>query len=310
MALLLALGFSAACLILSAMLRTSPPYIRYWAMGGVSIAMGLLLIVLREALPPELSILLANLAIVAGYAVLSAGTSMFRGRAIRRDVGLGLGFAAGFAALYFGGAALDLRVVLISVMMVVFAVLMIVRFLGGPPSLGSVMAVSTLSATTVLNLVRTITTLGLFELPEAAGGLHTTVIGLGVLGALGIALALTIVSLRQAFARPVVEAGAGEELLRWRLAQARCVLVTPSGVELRLTGNEYLLLQQLVDGNSPVDRRALNAVIGRDSHNPKDRGIDILISRLRRKCADAGVALPITSVRGRGYVFHGALQLI
>jgi DNA-binding response OmpR family regulator len=76
----------------------------------------------------------------------------------------------------------------------------------------------------------------------------------------------------------------------------------------RATGSEYLLLRELCGKGEPVMRDVLNAAVGRDADNPKDRGIDILISRLRRKCADTGIKLPVNSVRGMGYVFHGALR--
>lgn len=72
-----------------------------------------------------------------------------------------------------------------------------------------------------------------------------------------------------------------------------------------------MVLQELAtDRNAPVPREVLIAALGRDAANTKDRSVDILISRLRKKCADAGGSLPITSVRGRGYVFHGDLTLL
>src|SRR5690606_16750906 len=46
----------------------------------------------------------------------------------------------------------------------------------------------------------------------------------------------------------------------WQLASARRALVTPAGAELRLTGSEYMVLQELAtDRNAPVPREVLIA---------------------------------------------------
>lgn len=96
----------------------------------------------------------------------------------------------------------------------------------------------------------------------------------------------------------------------WVLAQSRCALLSPDGAEMHLTGNEYLILRELAgERDEPVARETLIAAVGKDPANPKDRSVDIIISRLRRKCLEAGASLPVTSVRGRGYVFHGGLRL-
>ncbi|MGA9340769.1 MAG: response regulator [Rhodanobacteraceae bacterium] len=74
--------------------------------------------------------------------------------------------------------------------------------------------------------------------------------------------------------------------------------------ELSLTGAEFLLLFALAQrAGEVIDKAALTrAALGRELER-HDRSIDVHVSRLRRKLAEASDAAPrIDSVRGAGYV--------
>lgn len=312
--LLLAALFSAACLMLPAFFRSVPNHLRLWALGGLCIALAVLGIVLRGAISDHLSILAANISIMAGYGFLGAGASLYFGRSPRRDVLLQAGFALAFAIAYATDADLASRVTIVSAAMGIHAALILRPFLRVPASLGVIGARIMLSGTIVLAVARAAASNGLLRFAEDIALLNGLALVGGIVGALCIAIALLVLNVpmlrrQDAALATASDANPPPSASGWRLARSQCALVTPSGQELRLTGNEFLLLQQLGGRDAQVERRALNAVIGRNADDPKDRGVDVLISRLRRKCADAGVELPITSVRGRGYVFHGELML-
>ncbi|MDR3417686.1 MAG: response regulator transcription factor [Nevskia sp.] len=83
---------------------------------------------------------------------------------------------------------------------------------------------------------------------------------------------------------------------------------TVSGQELRLTGAEFSLLLTLaqhageVVGKATLTRLALGREIERF-----DRSVDVHVSRLRRKLAEASSAAPaIEAVRGAGYLLVAA----
>jgi hypothetical protein len=304
--LLISAAFSAGCLVLADYFRRAVAHLRFWAVGGFAFALAMLLIVLRGSIPDPVSVLVANLLFITGFAALGAGTSAFIKRSFAPDIVLGIVGAGAFAVCYVVDADFETRVTVVSATTTVHALYMIHGFLKAPPGFGVHVALATLVSTTMLSLLRIVVVHGPAEAALPNDSIHAGVLGLAVMAAFGIAVALGVLNLRVFLGDRADPVEADDE--SWRLARARFVLVSPSGIELRLTGNELLILQEMGSG-SPVPRTTLNTVIGRDAENPKDRGIDILISRLRRKCLEAGVALPVTSVRGRGYVFHGALLL-
>jgi two-component system response regulator CpxR len=84
-------------------------------------------------------------------------------------------------------------------------------------------------------------------------------------------------------------------------AERRAVL---GGCELRLTGAEFALLLTLAQhAGEVVDKARLTRLaLGRELER-FDRSIDVHVSRLRRKLAEAGAAAPvIEAVRGAGYL--------
>lgn len=97
----------------------------------------------------------------------------------------------------------------------------------------------------------------------------------------------------------------------WRLFRTSMVLQTPGGYDIRLSGNEFMILRSFEGKDALMaSRKDLLMAAGRDGINSKDRAIDLIITRLRRKCADLGEALPIRSIRGQGYVFCAELAFV
>ena len=90
----------------------------------------------------------------------------------------------------------------------------------------------------------------------------------------------------------------------WIFDAGKWTLTSPDGKPQSLSAAEYRLLSILADTpGQPVERDVLCQALGRATASLDDRGVDLLISRLRRKFAGADFSLPIKSVRGIGYVF-------
>ena len=88
----------------------------------------------------------------------------------------------------------------------------------------------------------------------------------------------------------------------WELRRRERSLRSPAGVPVALSGAECQLLAALLrQPRHPVSRDELAARVGCEAASA-GRGVDLLVSRLRRKlAADAGHAPTIRSVRGIGY---------
>ena len=96
----------------------------------------------------------------------------------------------------------------------------------------------------------------------------------------------------------------------WTLEPARRRLLDPNGVEVPLTGGEFLLLLALAERPNRVLTRdmLLDLLRGRQA-GPFDRAIDVAISRLRRKLEDDGSNPQlIKTVRGGGYVLAASVE--
>jgi hypothetical protein len=282
------------------------------ALSGLAGTSGLLLIFLREHMPEWVSILPGNLLVIAAYVALGSSALQKAGRPALPAIVLGSVTGAAFTLAYITDpAALQLRVAIMSVALIAFAVLVIEALMPLRRRRAIASALAILGLAAVLGLLRTLSAMGMLAEISPPDDVDVMIIRLGILATLVLA---AIIAWQRWPARKVAapepDIPPADDLpTGWRLAQERRSLLTPAGLEVRLTGNEYLVLHKLRSGGEPVARNDLNAIIGRDAENPKDRGVDILISRLRRKCGDADSDLPIVSVRGRGYVFHGELAL-
>lgn len=99
----------------------------------------------------------------------------------------------------------------------------------------------------------------------------------------------------------------------WRLLESQSVLVAPSGERVGLTTIERRVLRLLFAG--PRGGLSHDALVHALNQGP-DTGfsgcqamgrtrLSVMFSRLRRKCARQGLALPVISVHGWGYQFTG-----
>lgn len=92
----------------------------------------------------------------------------------------------------------------------------------------------------------------------------------------------------------------------WRLDAAHWRLMTPAGDAVGLSEAEIRLLRPFFEAPAAVvDRQVLVERLAIDA-----RSIDLLVHRLRRKVeAEAGVELPLHTVRFRGYAFAAPAAL-
>jgi DNA-binding response OmpR family regulator len=93
----------------------------------------------------------------------------------------------------------------------------------------------------------------------------------------------------------------------WRLDLQALTLICPNGGQIALTVTESLLLKTLLDAQGqPVTRDALCACLPPGSSQDDTRRLDSILSRLRSKAKkEAGVNLPIHTLRNKGYTFAG-----
>lgn len=91
---------------------------------------------------------------------------------------------------------------------------------------------------------------------------------------------------------------------RWRLGEAQWTLVAPDGTAIMLTLPEWQFLGLLsAAAGRPVPRDTLIAGLGGDEQGMDAHRLDMLVYRLRRKCAEStATPLPMRAVRGIGYV--------
>jgi DNA-binding response OmpR family regulator len=102
--------------------------------------------------------------------------------------------------------------------------------------------------------------------------------------------------------------------VHWRLRDEGWTLVSPQGQRLPLTTLERkFMLALFAAASRSLARAELNALApstsdGREHPTSSPRGVDVMVSRLRRKAQASGMPLPLRSVRRWGYMFtEGAL---
>ena len=95
----------------------------------------------------------------------------------------------------------------------------------------------------------------------------------------------------------------------WELNDQDLSLIGPGKIHLPLAEHEYSVMAKLTaTAPDPVSRPTLIEAMGRDPEELNSRAIDVLLSRLKSRARDAGLALPIQAVRNQGYVFNGMLH--
>lgn len=107
---------------------------------------------------------------------------------------------------------------------------------------------------------------------------------------------------------------AGEEVIEfagWQLDLGAHHLLTPDKISVELTAAEFELLKTFVETpNRVLSRDFLLDRVHGDNWAGYDRGIDGLVSRLRRKIKmPSGTAAIIKTVRGSGYMFTPCINV-
>jgi DNA-binding response OmpR family regulator len=103
-------------------------------------------------------------------------------------------------------------------------------------------------------------------------------------------------------------AAAGTPKARWSLREGGWTLVSPSGQRMALTTLERKFMLALFEANNhSLARNELSALAPErepgERPGPSPRGVDVMVSRLRRKAQALGIPLPLRSVRRWGYMF-------
>src|SRR5690606_28199266 len=96
----------------------------------------------------------------------------------------------------------------------------------------------------------------------------------------------------------------------WSLPEQAWILASPEGKRIALTTGERAFLMALLA--APNQRAAhadlisaVNEAYKQESVSALQSRLSVLVSRLRRKCAEHGAGLPLKSVHNWGYMFTG-----
>ncbi len=99
----------------------------------------------------------------------------------------------------------------------------------------------------------------------------------------------------------------------WSLPEQAWILANPEGKRIALTTGERAFLMALM--SAPNQRAAhadlivaVNNAYAQESVSSQQSRLSVLVSRLRRKCAEQGVSLPLKSVHNWGYMFTGPIS--
>ena len=86
-------------------------------------------------------------------------------------------------------------------------------------------------------------------------------------------------------------------------------MVSPTGLEIELTGKEFELVKLIATANGQViDRQYLLASLGYAWDNFGSRALHELLHRLRKKILQqTGLEFPLKTQHGIGYCFSGSI---
>jgi len=92
---------------------------------------------------------------------------------------------------------------------------------------------------------------------------------------------------------------------RWELSREKRSLKTPDATEIQLSSSEYRLLDIFLNSpNRIISREQLGGMVRQNSAIDQPRGVDLLVSRLRKKLNyGKNEESMIGTVRGAGYIF-------
>ncbi len=106
-------------------------------------------------------------------------------------------------------------------------------------------------------------------------------------------------------AQPVAVQSAPAPAAGWVYDQVAWALLAPGGGALKLTANERVFVNLLVERpGEPVSRADIFRALGKREWDVGDRSVDSMVRRLRAKGEEVlGHPLPIEAVHGTGYAF-------
>lgn len=91
--------------------------------------------------------------------------------------------------------------------------------------------------------------------------------------------------------------------LLWQLDNNRQELVSPDGITLPLTSQEYKLIEMLHRySNEVCSKEMLHDLLFGYAEVPDTHRIDVVLNRVRNKARQLGVRLPVRSIFGKGLV--------
>lgn len=95
----------------------------------------------------------------------------------------------------------------------------------------------------------------------------------------------------------------------WKLMACQHIIIAPGGEQLELSAQEYRLVSTL--GLSPGEvftKEALFHLLYQHEDLLDTHRIDVILSRLRKKCKEQAISLPVRSIFGKGLVFVGTVK--
>lgn len=89
----------------------------------------------------------------------------------------------------------------------------------------------------------------------------------------------------------------------WQLDNSRQELISPDGITLPLTSQEYKLIEMLHRySNEVCSKEMLHDLLFGYAEVPDTHRIDVVLNRIRNKARQLGVRLPVRSIFGKGLV--------
>lgn len=97
---------------------------------------------------------------------------------------------------------------------------------------------------------------------------------------------------------------------QWMLQSSPRQLVSPGGVPVPLSAQDFLVLKALALGGECVTRQTIVTALGGDYFEYDQRRLDTQMRRLRRKVQElTGEDLPVSTLRAVGYCFHAPIEV-
>lgn len=90
----------------------------------------------------------------------------------------------------------------------------------------------------------------------------------------------------------------------WQVDAVQSCLITPTGQQIRLSGQELALVEILLCQPGEIhSRESLHGQLFGLQQEPDDHRIDVILHRLRKKARDQRIKLPLRTLFGKGIAF-------